>query len=781
MSDLSKQHAKWIKGFTKDNFDILVKAYIKSVWKINSVVIVDGSGDGGLDMKLFEDRRSRKIPIQVTVESKPYSKLKKDLVKINRLVNEFDYPPELYFFCSESISETKINELQRFAIEEFAIRLEIIDSKVIGSKAESSDHIEIRETIRVLLGDFLQPSYSSRFDVLDQLKYDLLAFSRESSQIKERIVEAFVLNRLYAEDNIPIESLLNCVNEDLDIDRSSNYCQRLIDKMVSAKRIRVDKGKCSLVESERSQISELKNNLDFQEEYFLLAIDELLEKHELPISRDDVLQQVSSLFEKSYNKDFNEIEENHQDEAFLSGIFQELRSYISISCDITVDEALDSIYYDLVKIIQENSVIQRVAAGRLFTKLFQSQEFQAYVNRTPKPIFLDTSICLYLICVYYNSKSSYGNPFFQIVKDLHNYYERGEFQIELNIYESYLEEIAYQFGNAISLALFEQYGLVSKLGGSNNPFYQFYKYINENDELNEGDNDYISFLDSFGLISKDHFNASDSRAIIISGLENLFETNGIRIIDPKINYSSRWKFKDFYSQVKRELENIHMNNRSERPSITVARDARMVCLLFDDQMQEIEPTFITWDKSFRGIRKYILNKYKGKTYWHLFRPSKFLDHLSLLNLQLNPNLLSNELLTMLDKNGELGSTVRTLADTMSKIIDLKSKNGISFTNGIAKIKADSVYNVNDSNVESHFHTTKYEPVDVIVSEIIKFFSSGNSKFNINSLRHLVNESDKTSDFLGIIENAVIHYNYNKKVPSDLPTKMVGLLEEEKSN
>ena len=773
MSDLSKQHARWIKGFTKDDFDILVKSYIRSVWKMDEVIFIDGKGDGGLDIKIFENRRTRKIPLQVTVEDQPYYKLQKDFVKIDKAINEYGYQAELHFFCSDSISQSKVEELEQEAWENYEIELSIIDSKVIGSLAESPKHPLLRQTIRELLGDFLQPNYKSRFDAIDQLKYDLLTFSRETSQIKEKIVESFIVNKLYHETSISTGVLEDCVNTDLNLGDDPTNCKRFFQKLERDGRVEIKSNAYQLTNKEKDEIDLLKENLNFQEEYFLLEIEEVIEKYQLKGNKDEILKKIYDLYSKSYDKDFNEIEENYDDEVFLANIFQQLKEYfLSISVK---KEQIDSILLDFIEIFKNNSIVQRIAAGKLFSSLFESRELQAYVNRGPKPVFLDTSICLYLLCLYYNPTSTYDNPYFKIVKDLYEYHIKGNFKFELKVYDSYLEEISYQFENATSLVLFEKFGLISKLGGSNNLFYQFYSYLKENHELNQGDDDYGSFINSFNLLGEQNFGAQDSRSIIISGLKNLFNTNDVEVVSANINYQTHRKHKEFYANVKKELDSIHAYNKNERPSITVSRDARMVCLLFDDQLHQIEPTFITWDKSFRAIRKYVLSRDKGKTYWHLFRPSKFLDHLSLLNFQLNPELLSNELLTILDRDSDLNSSVKTLADSLSKIIDLKSQNGISFTNGIGDIKSKNVYNIESTEQDDHFHTTKFEPVDVVIDEVIKFFYSS-SKYTIDHLSFLINKSDNSKKFLDLIEQAVEKYKTTHRVNKELYKSIEKLIE-----
>ena len=57
MATTSQNYTRWIKGFTKEQFDILVKKFVELYWKVDEIVNIDGTGDGGIDIKIFESKR----------------------------------------------------------------------------------------------------------------------------------------------------------------------------------------------------------------------------------------------------------------------------------------------------------------------------------------------------------------------------------------------------------------------------------------------------------------------------------------------------------------------------------------------------------------------------------------------------------------------------------------------------------------------------------------------------------------------------------------------------
>ena len=70
-----------IKGMSKEEFDELVRIFQMAYWQNTEIVNVDGSKDGGTDIKIFQNKKEQKICIQVTVQKKGlFLKLKNDLL-----------------------------------------------------------------------------------------------------------------------------------------------------------------------------------------------------------------------------------------------------------------------------------------------------------------------------------------------------------------------------------------------------------------------------------------------------------------------------------------------------------------------------------------------------------------------------------------------------------------------------------------------------------------------------------------------------------------------------
>ena len=73
MPDLSKVYENIVMNLDVPKFTTIVKTFIELYYELEQNVVidiikVDGTNDGGLDLKFFVNKRQRKLPIQLTVQ-----------------------------------------------------------------------------------------------------------------------------------------------------------------------------------------------------------------------------------------------------------------------------------------------------------------------------------------------------------------------------------------------------------------------------------------------------------------------------------------------------------------------------------------------------------------------------------------------------------------------------------------------------------------------------------------------------------------------------------------
>lgn len=66
-----------ISSLSQEQFNELVRIFQEIYWERNEIVGVDGSGDGGCDIKIFTDKKEQKKCVQITVQKSLDAKIKR--------------------------------------------------------------------------------------------------------------------------------------------------------------------------------------------------------------------------------------------------------------------------------------------------------------------------------------------------------------------------------------------------------------------------------------------------------------------------------------------------------------------------------------------------------------------------------------------------------------------------------------------------------------------------------------------------------------------------------
>lgn len=388
--DFTQNYVNWISGLTKDQFDQFIKAFIKDFWKVDTVVITDGKGDGGLDVKFFEDKKKRKIPLQITIDKNVYSKLQKDLGKISKLIDEYNYSESFYFYYSRGASEAKVIELENIARESFSINLEFFDNKMIASYLDRPHFFNSREVLRNFFGDFLRPE-ETYFDENQKLYFDYLSYADDSRELKERFIISFILNELYIkEDNGSLSTLVQKIKEEFGIKVSENYCLRLLNNLVVSKK--VEKGynhKFKLTTSEYQNIKTIRSNSEILEKEFSSKLQKIINESDSKLEIRLVIEKLNKIFQSQKKIDLKEIsEELYEDDSSIE--IREFYDYVRTCFDYR--DSYKIFLTDVFQLCAENNFLAKISAGKMFKDLMNNPEFTAYARRNNKEVFIDTHL-----------------------------------------------------------------------------------------------------------------------------------------------------------------------------------------------------------------------------------------------------------------------------------------------------------------------------------------------------------------------------------------------------
>lgn len=730
--DQSKNISNWINGFTKDQFDVLVKEFIRINFGADNVVLIDGPGDGGTDLKILErDGSRRKLALQITIEKRVYYKLKNDLPKIAKLIQDHDYSDSFYFFYSLSASESKLDDLFDEA-RSMGFNLIAFDSKTLGEYIQKPKFQRLRELIKNMLGDFpLSQNYL--FDRFDKMKFDLVCYNDDSFQIKSRAIKSYILFELHLIDHgLSQEEIVRKVNEKFQI-KEDQFIVRLLEGMEREKKICVVHSfpkAFTLVDEERIRIDQIKGDVEFQESYFMNAISHVLKTVGLETNVNGVVAEIYDLYKKIYAKDYLEINGKIDSDEFSSKVLDGFKRYLDKISGSKIDTI--KLAKEILEICSLNDFLQKISAGELFTKMIKNVEIDQYLNRQPKSVYLDASVLIYAICNLFDPHSENNNVYFKVAKDILSYHRSGKIKLDLRVPKNYVQEAALHLQSAVHLVPFTKLSIFSKLGTASNVFYNFFLFQKKYGELEEGIDTFEDYLLKLGIDTEGIF-GDDLFGYLTEYLVRLLADEDIYVFD---FYAYQFKDRKKFEEIQKNLDYIHDTLKTERTRTAVFNDTMMLCELYDENVDKIDPTFLTLDNSFYHFRKKYHKMHPDAIYWYLFRPAKYLDHLALMNFQINSDALIKDIFIIMDDGYEIQHRVKYLNDVLTRVVDLKTESGIRLTKGLAEIRENEIYSINKEEKSSLTFSDSL-PIDSFFIDLSKYYINKKGKYDLSKFKEFL--------------------------------------------
>jgi hypothetical protein len=756
----TKNYINWIDGLTKDQFDELIKAFLLDYWKLDTVSITDGTNDGGIDVKIIEDKRSQKIPIQLTIDKNLYGKLEKDLAKVSKLIDEHDYSNSFYFYYSKGASEDKVIDLVDLARNDYGIDLKMFDNKLIASYLDKSNFFRSRECLRGFLGGFVKEE-ERYFDENQKMYFDYLSYANDSQELKEKFIMSFILNEFY--NGNEIAQIIKGVKTEFGNQTSTNYCERLIRRLLTNKKIiKCTNGNYKLTDKERELIKDIRENSEILEREFSNKLQNLINEHddsELEIRL--IIEKLNAIFLSKSKVDINEISNLNEEDATTIEV-KDFYDYVKhcFKGSDNYKKFLENVF----NLCAENNFLAKISAGKLFKDLMDNPEFDAYSRRTNKEVFIDTPVLIYLLLVLKEKDYEYDDYKFKIAKELFDLISSGNDSACYNTTQHYITELGDHFKNAIRLIPIHESGLFDSLGGSNNQILNFYMSLKKDGIFIDS---FKKFIESFGL-RLSRIESDETNEYLNQYLMSLFKDNGI-LIDDVPAYNTGFYTRDDYSRIERTIAEVYSRSNIIRKPRSLKFDALLFMHIYSIKEELTDPTIITWDKTFNLFRKEFQPKNPNFRNWHLFTPGKFLDHISLLKFKINGGAISNEILSMIETDFEVVKSVRKLSDILTSIVDLKSASGINLTKGLADIRETYIYEINKEHDEK-VDSTEIQPVDEVVSNLVIYYSKSSGDYNFDDFVLSLKQDSVIKEFLKLLENEMTYFIKNNRLSNKYKTQ-----------
>ncbi|MFT3796172.1 hypothetical protein [Flavobacterium sp.] len=755
MKDYTKNISRWIDGLTKDQFDDFIKVFLKNYWNVETVVLTDGKGDGGIDVKILTNKINKRIPLQVTIDKNVYSKLEKDLVKISKLISEFDYSENFFFYYSRGAAEGVVISLIDKARKEYGINLEIFNNKLLAEYLDKPEYIESRQKLREILGDFLKDE-KTFFDENDKLRFDLLSYSTESIELKERFIYAFILNEFFisTKDQLSKSEIVHRLETEFNLQSAEYYCEKIVSSLLTKHKIeKVTDDTYKITDTEKKNLENIKEDSSLLEREFLTNLEEILKKAGLDEHVKEVVELLYKVFKRSNKVDAVEISESLEsiDDSDLSTFYK------YFSNKLENKRLLKNIIREIFSLCSENHFIIKVSAGNVYRELINSSEYDSYSRRVNKEVFLDTPVLIYLLLAMKEPDFEYDNYQFSIAKSLFGLITSGDQTAIYNTTEPYIIELADYVRNTIKLAPLYDEGLLESLGGSSNELINMFINIKEKGFF---DGNLSAYIEDFGInISKVRFD--DKNEYLQQFLIKLFKDNNINV-DIVADYDRDYKSRTDYTNVAKTLGDIYSRAEINRKP----RSLRFDCLLFMHiyfvDADLTDPTVLTWDNTFRDFRNEFQSKNPNYRYWHLFKPGKYLDHVALLKFKINGKAITNEILSMIETEFEVVKGVKKLTDVLASIVDLKSATGTKLSKGLAHIRDVYIYEIGKEIEDKELDSVDSQPVDEILSTIFDYYHKSEGPYTFDDFTKTLQIEAAVTEVLELLRRQTDYYiKYNK--------------------
>ena len=494
------------------------------------------------------------------------------------------------------------------------------------------------------------------------LLYDYISYGNSSMEIKRRYLSTFVKHQLFrlgyeTEDRL-VEKMIRFSENTID----NHAAKRLLNEMVKDDTIepkRLASRQYGLTQQESDRIKEAQENYNTAIQNYNSAIQDLINRYGINLTIDELNEAIMSHLEAQYNYDIEEAigdAEIAEKEDFKK-LVERLKQ---AGCP---DDKCKDAYEELLGINRDNDILVRISAGKAFRKISDPGLFNEYVRKADRNVWIDTQILLYLLC-HNVDYSTYNSPYYKTAMALFNQ-QRVNANFHFKVPLFYMNEIVYQLRQALLLIAVVDQPFAQGKKLSQNVFYRHYCYLHSNDGLPEEVETFADYmLHNFNLYEQDAFEQDYDTVI-----ENIVRE---KLADYKITV----EFVDTLPSNELDHSEMLLKEAAKAEGLILKQgkplhnDAFMGSTLFKNN-DEQKPIFITLDGCFEPYRRMYVKRYMrtGAFNWHLFSPSAFVNHLDFIDFRVNPDNLTDDLISMVESS-EMKDKTLNFIDRFNRFLDI---------------------------------------------------------------------------------------------------------------
>lgn len=495
---------------------------------------------------------------------------------------------------------------------------------------------------------------------------DFLSFGKSTNDLKNQIVNSFILNKVYNTNPLACDVIVSEVQAFSNNTLGSDAIRRFISKLHSNKQLEytnAGKTAVTLTPTERQRLDSLSAKYAESIQRFKNQLEAELSTIGIIYEIDAILDAFSEFFNDNFNNDI------------LAGIdndsFQQYKNYTDLKRGLLKlgfsEVQTEELFRKVVLISKNNDILYRLSMGRAYGRISNNFSFSILCRQQEREVYLDTQIVLYILCLNRDlPKPKIGR--YQVASNLIQLKKQQGTNLKLLFPKVYLNEVYTHFRRALSLIQFTRNSHIDGKQISNNIFYLYYCQLKDDNDLPENVASFEDYMDfQFNLYEHDLFDNSFN-SVVNDIVNSILSDNCVNIFRDIPHYSEEELSTTMKIMSDEIAKDVTIDGKDPGPLKT---DAIVGRFLFSESFYT-EPFFLTYDKSFLPFKSSYIKKIcrKETSYvWHLLTPSQFINHIDLINLQINEERLTNELLSIIESDGYERKT-QTVVDNLCRFMDI---------------------------------------------------------------------------------------------------------------
>ncbi|MCT8341252.1 hypothetical protein MG296_14390 [Flavobacteriaceae bacterium TK19130] len=742
----SEEYEKLINNLSENNFNLLVKEYIKEYYETNELHISNGPYDGGMDLVFFKKEREQKRNIQITVQkTRIEEKLFEDVQKSMDNVDSYNYLSKLDFYISSSISQNKKQKYVRRAEIDFGIDLKIIDAKKLAGNMD--EFPSIRETLKKI---YQFNEKESIFSVTKQNKvlFNVLSTGEDSAKIKRHLIHTYILTSLFEKPNLSLDDLHKEIMRSVTVELDKESLFQEVNYLKSKKSIE-GKENFSLSEDYQEKLNELLELNNIQEKDLTIKIDEVLNKKELDVDPKMISRKLIDMYVEHFQFEIEEFESS--EDSFANSTKRIFNEIVSLLHKSGIENKLDSenLAKDILNVTSTNDFLTKLGASSMYLKLYNSEQLEDFINNTRRRVCLDTQILLRLLCVLHKPITS--DHSLKAVYNFHKIAANTELQLDIFTSDDYVEEVAAHIQKGLKIYNYIKLPIFDKVGKTRNVFYNFYRELLSMEETPSSN--FRDFIENelLGIKVPDEFDLNfvnvTSRRLI-----RLFENLDYEVISPQ--------FYENYEEIKKKFEIDLSFKHQIRSGKAIKHDVRTALYMSDEQnhfdFEEsifLEPYIITWDFQFYHLRNIIRDNYKQYKPWFVYTPHNFIEKIQLGSFKIKPESINETILSILESDYNSSSNNRTFIDVISTIFNKENVGELKLAQKFANIEEGYIEEQEDKE-NFKFISSEESPLTTVLSMLISHYNDPETKYSMAEFTELCENDSKADILIKIITESI---------------------------